>query len=67
MKYWESIANQLSEAGWTWGSTRFVKDGRYIDVIDAHRGDGQRYIVWSDDRLSAFLELQRLLGDTAAA
>ncbi len=63
VKYWEIVANQLSEAGWTWGHVRFVRDGQYLDLVDAHRGDGKRHIVCADDKLSAFLELQRILND----
>jgi len=61
VKYWEIVANQLNEAGWTWGHVRFFRDGRYLDVVDAHCGDGKRYIIWADDKLSAFRELQRVL------
>jgi hypothetical protein len=32
-------------------------DGR-IRVADAHRGDGKRYIVHADEKLTAFLELE---------
>ena len=27
--------------------------------IDAHRGDGRRFIVQADEKLSAFVELER--------
>jgi hypothetical protein len=63
VKYWEIVANQLSEAGWTWGHVRFVRDGQYLDLVDAYRGDGKRHIVCADDKLSAFLELQRIIND----
>jgi len=29
-----------------------------IWIVDAHRGDGNRYIVRADERLTAFMELQ---------
>jgi hypothetical protein len=32
--------------------------GRTIFVADAHRGDGQRFIVRADEKLTAFLELE---------
>ncbi len=32
--------------------------GRTIFVADAHRGDGQRFIVRADEKLTAFLELK---------
>jgi hypothetical protein len=28
-------------------------------IADAHRGDGRRFIVRSDEKLSAFVELER--------
>ena len=37
-----------------------IKDsnGRTIFVADAHRGDGQRFIVRADEKLTAFVELE---------
>jgi hypothetical protein len=32
--------------------------GRVIFVVDAHRGDGQRYILRADEKLTAFVELE---------
>jgi hypothetical protein len=32
---------------------------RTIWIVDAHRGDGRRFIVRADDKLSAFVELER--------
>jgi hypothetical protein len=58
MKYWEIIANQLSHAGWTWGYVSAVDARGKIYVVDAHRGDGNRFIVRSDELLTAFRELQ---------
>ncbi len=29
--------------------------------VDAHKGDGKRYIVHSDELLSAFLELEAIM------
>ena len=60
MKYWEIIANRLSKAGWSLGCVSAVdSEGRTIWIVDAHRGDGNRFIVRSDEKLSAFLELER--------
>jgi hypothetical protein len=61
VKQWETVGEKLRQAGWTWSYVRFVRNGQYIDRIDAHRGDGKRYIIWSDDRLRAFAELEHLL------
>jgi hypothetical protein len=33
--------------------------GRTIWIVDAQRGDGNRFIVRSDEKLSAFVELER--------
>ena len=60
MKYWELIADQLHRAGWSWGHVSFWQiDGRRMHCVDAHRGDGRRFIVHADDLLTAFLELER--------
>ena len=33
-------------------------EGRTIWVADAHRGDGKRFVVRADEKLSAFVELK---------
>jgi hypothetical protein len=33
--------------------------GHTIWIVDAHRGDGRRFIVHADEKLSAFVELER--------
>jgi hypothetical protein len=33
-------------------------EGRTIWIVDAHRGDGRRFIVTADQKLSAFVELE---------
>jgi hypothetical protein len=56
----EIIADNLSKAGCSW---RFVSvidcEGRTIRIADAHRADGNRLIVRTDEKLTAFLELER--------
>jgi len=32
--------------------------GRTFFVADAHRGDGKRFIVRADEKLTAFIELE---------
>jgi hypothetical protein len=60
MKDWEIIADNLSESGWSWGCVSAVdSEGRTIFIADAHRGDGKRFVVRADEKLSAFLELER--------
>ena len=62
MKYWEVIADKLHASGWSWGYCSAVtKHGRRWWIVDAHKGDGKRYIVQSDELLSAFLELEAML------
>jgi hypothetical protein len=33
-------------------------NGRTIWIVDAHRGDGKRFIVHADEKLPAFVELE---------
>jgi len=35
-------------------------DGRTLFVADAHRDDGKRFVVHSEEKLTAFFELERL-------
>ena len=57
----EVIADNLSKAGWSWGCVATVdREGRTIFVADAHRDNGKRFIVTADEKLRAFLELQRV-------
>jgi hypothetical protein len=67
MTYWsrplgfkaESYA--LSKAGWSWGCVSAIdSQGRTIWIADAHRGDGQRFVVHAEEKVTAFLELQRV-------
>jgi hypothetical protein len=53
------IADNLSKAGWSWGCVSAIDSGgRTIWIPDAHRGDGKRYIVRADDKLTAFMGLE---------
>ena len=59
MKYWEIIADNLKKAGWSLGYVSAVDSkGRMIWIADAHRGDGQRFVVRADEVVTAFLELE---------
>jgi hypothetical protein len=33
-------------------------EGRTIWIVDAHRGDGKRFVVRADEKLTAFRELE---------
>jgi hypothetical protein len=58
-RYLELIADNLSKAGWSLGWVSGVdSEGRTIWIAEAHRGDGQRFVVRADDKLTAFLELE---------
>jgi len=35
--------------------------GRTIWIADAHRGDGKRFVVRADEKLTAFLELESVI------
>ena len=59
---WEIIADKLSKAGWSWGCVSAIdSNGRTIWIADAHRDDGKRYVVHADEKLTAFLELERVI------
>jgi hypothetical protein len=48
-----------SKAGWSLGYVSAVdSQGRTIWIADAHRGDGKRFVVRADEKLTAFLELE---------
>jgi hypothetical protein len=64
-KYWEIIADKLSAAGWTWGYCGAVTCHGWRWVVDTRRCDGRRYIVESDELLSALLELEATLLERA--
>jgi hypothetical protein len=61
LKYWEIVADNLRKAGWSLGWVSAVDSlGRKIWIVDAHRDNGKRFIVTADEKLRAFLELQRV-------
>jgi hypothetical protein len=68
VNYCEIIADNLSKAGWSlgWVSALDLK-GRTIWIADAHRDDGKRFIVRTDEMLTAFVELQRAIHQFAGS
>ena len=55
----ETIADNLSKSGWSWGYVSALDlQGRIIWIVDKH-GYGNRFIVRADEKLTAFLELER--------
>jgi hypothetical protein len=44
---------------WSYGCVSAVDStGRTIWIADAHRGDGKRFVVRADEKLTAFVELE---------
>jgi hypothetical protein len=67
MKYWEIIADKLSASGWSWGRASQVDStGRVLFTEDAYCSDGRRFIILPDEKLSAFLELERVTREIGA-
>jgi hypothetical protein len=61
VQYWELVADNLSKAGWSWGCVSAIDpNGRTIWIADARRGDGKRFVMRADEKLTAFLELERV-------
>jgi hypothetical protein len=53
------IADNLSKAGWSWGCVSAVdSNGRTIWIADPHHGDGKRFVVRADEKLTAFIEFE---------
>ena len=50
----------LSAAGWSWGYCSAVIKNEWWWIVDAH-AHGKRYIVHSDEPLSAFLESEAVV------
>jgi hypothetical protein len=66
VKYWEIIADNLSKSGWSLGWVSAIdSNGRTIWIVDVHRDNGKRFVVRSDEMLSAFLELERITHELA--
>jgi hypothetical protein len=59
---WEVIADNLSKAGWSRGCVSAIdSNGRIIWIVDAHRGDGKRFVVRADEKRTAFMELESVI------
>jgi len=62
MKYWETIADNLRKAGWSWGCVSGLdREGRTIWIAERIATTGRRFIVRADEKLTAFLELERAI------
>jgi hypothetical protein len=53
------VLRQTNPSDWGWVSA-IDSSGRTIWIADAHRDDGKRFIVRADEKLTAFLELERV-------
>jgi hypothetical protein len=42
-------------------------DGRTIFVADAHRSDGERFIVRTNEKLTAFIELESAIREASGS
>ena len=55
---WKAIADKVSQAGWSWTCVdRLDSDGKLTFVAEARRGDGKRFSVKADQKLTAFSQL----------
>jgi len=52
------------ELGWV---SAVDSEGLTMWIVDAHRDNGKRFIVRSDEKLTAFLELERITHELAVA
>jgi hypothetical protein len=67
-RQWEIVADNLSKAGWSWGCISAIdSNGRTVWIADAHRDDGKRVVVHSDEKLTAFLDLESAIGGSELA
>jgi hypothetical protein len=67
MNQWEIIADNLHDAGWSLGWVSALDlQGRTIWIVDAH-GYGKRFIVRTDEKLTAFVELERAIHEFAVS
>ena len=59
LKDWEIITGNLKKTGFSVSWVSALDDcGRTVWIVDAHR-DGKRFVVHADEKLTAFLELER--------
>ena len=73
MEFWNTSVGELREiecvavifpnfkkTGWSLGWISSVDyERRTIWIVDAHRGEGKRFIVRADEKRTAFLELEK--------
>ena len=65
MNDWEIIVNKMIKAGFSVGWVSALDhDGRTLWIIDAHR-ERKRFVVRADEKLTAFVELERAIYEFA--
>ena len=65
VREWETIADKLSKAGFSLGWVSALDlEGRTIWIVDAH-DYGNRFVVRADEKLTAFVELERAIHEFA--
>ena len=65
VKYSEIIADNLTKQDLAWaGVSALDNAGRTVWIVDAHR-DGKRFVVRADEKLTAFVELERAIYELA--
>ena len=58
-QYSESVADNLSKAGLSWGWVSAIdSNGRTVWIADAYCGDGKRFVVRAEEKLTASWELE---------
>jgi len=51
-----------NKAGWSLGWVSALDcEGWTIWIVDAHRGDGKRFVAWANEKLTAFVELEAVV------
>ena len=51
-----------TKRGWSWGCVAAIdSNGRTIWIADAHCGDGKRFVMRADEKLTAFVELESVI------
>ena len=59
------IVNKIIKTGFSVGWASALDDyGRTVWIVDAHR-DGKRFVVRADEKLTAFVELERAIYEFA--
>jgi len=67
VEYWEIIVEKMKKAGFGVGWVSAIDDKkRTVWIVDAH-GYGKRFVVRADEKLTAFVELERAINDFAVS